>query len=125
MRARSAQAIHTDAMDDRHAKELLERERARIEAALAELSRREDDDDPDPFEASDAAPDMIETEIGEGLAERLGEELEALERAEQRLAEGGYGRSIESGDPIPDARLETLPWAERTAEEQARYEHGQ
>ena len=25
-------------------------------------------------------------------------------------------------EPIPDARLEIIPWAERTAEEQARYE---
>jgi DnaK suppressor protein len=33
-----------------------------------------------------------------------------------------YGLSIESGKPIPDARLELVPWAERTAQEQARYE---
>jgi len=49
-------------------------------------------------------------------------ELQALERAERRLAEGTYGLSIESGEPIPDGRLEIIPWAERTAEEQARYE---
>ncbi|MCW3056631.1 MAG: transcriptional regulator, TraR/DksA family, partial [Solirubrobacterales bacterium] len=83
---------------------------------------REDDDDPDPFEASDVAPDLLDAEIGEGLAERLRDELEAIERAEQRLAEGTYGISVESGEPIPDARLEAIPWAERTAEEQARYE---
>jgi RNA polymerase-binding transcription factor DksA len=29
---------------------------------------------------------------------------------------------VESGQPIPDARLEAIPWAERTAEEQAGYE---
>jgi RNA polymerase-binding transcription factor DksA len=29
---------------------------------------------------------------------------------------------VESGEPIPDARLEAIPWAERTTEEQARYE---
>ena len=43
-------------------------------------------------------------------------------RAEDRLAQGTYGISIESGKPIPEARLETLPWAERTADEQALYE---
>ena len=65
---------------------------------------------------------MFEEELGEGVAERLRAELEAIERAEKRLAEGTYGLSIESGEPIPDARLETIPWAERTSEEQARYE---
>ncbi len=108
-------------MDVEHARELLARERARIERALADLTP-DDDDDPDPFEAADVAPDLLDAELGEGLAERLREELEALERAEERLAEGTYGLSVESGDPIPDARLEAIPWAERTAEEQARYE---
>jgi DnaK suppressor protein len=35
------------------------------------------------------------------------------------LEEGTYGRSIRSGDPIPDGRLEVEPWAELTVEEQA------
>jgi RNA polymerase-binding transcription factor DksA len=34
--------------------------------------------------------------------------------------DGTYGKSIESGEPIPDARLEAIPWAERTEEEEAR-----
>jgi DnaK suppressor protein len=109
-------------MDAEHARELLARERARIERALADLTRHDGDDDPDPFEAADVASDLLDAELGQGLAERLREELEAVERAERRLAEGTYGLSIESGKPIPDARLETIPWAERTAEEQARYE---
>jgi DnaK suppressor protein len=108
-------------MDPEHARELLAQERARIERALADPTR-DDDDDPDPYEASDVAPDMVDLEIGEGVAEQLREELEAIERAERRLAEGTYGLSVESGQPIPDARLEAIPWAERTAEEQARYE---
>jgi DnaK suppressor protein len=109
-------------MDPEKARQLLARERARIEHALEDAKRREEDDDPDPFEASDVAPDMFDAEIGEGLAERLAEELEAVERAERRLEEGTYGLSVESGQPIPDGRLEIIPWAERTAEEQARYE---
>jgi DnaK suppressor protein len=109
-------------MDPDHARELLARERSRIERALADVKSREDDADPDPYEASDAAPDLVEAELGEGLAERLTEELEAVERAEQRLNDGTYGVSVESGEPIPDGRLEIIPWAERTAEEQARYE---
>jgi RNA polymerase-binding transcription factor DksA len=28
--------------------------------------------------------------------------------------------SVDSGEPIPDGRLEAVPWAERTAKEQSR-----
>lgn len=110
-------------MDAVLARDLLAHERARIERALANRAQPEHEDDgPDPFEASDAASDLLDAELGEGLAERLREELAAVERAEQRLPEGTYGLSVESGKPIPDARLQVIPWAERTAEEQARYE---
>ena len=47
--------------------------------------------------------------------------MAALERAEARLEAGTYGLSVESGEPIPDARLEARPTAERTVEEEARY----
>jgi DnaK suppressor protein len=110
-------------MDSDHARELLARERARIEHALADLRQEmAGEEEQDPFEPSDVGRDLFDKELGEGLAERLREELEAVERAERRLAKGTYGLSVESGKPIPDARLETIPWAERTAEEQARYE---
>jgi DnaK suppressor protein len=108
-------------VDEEHARELLARERERIETLLADLRLGERDEDADPFDAPDVAPDLLDAEIDEGLAERLREELAAIERAERRLAEGTYGLSVESGEPIPDARLEAIPWAERTAEEQARY----
>jgi DnaK suppressor protein len=36
--------------------------------------------------------------------------LQALERAEARLAAGTYGRSVRSGQPIPDERLQADPW---------------
>jgi RNA polymerase-binding transcription factor len=108
-------------VDEERARELLARERKRIETLLADLNLGERDEDADPFDAPDVAPDLLDAEIDEGLAERLREELAAIERAEKRLEEGTYGLSIESGEPIPDARLEAIPWAERTAEEQARY----
>ena len=49
---------------------------------------------------------------------------EVRSRAEQRLAEGRYGLSIESGDPIPDERLEAIPTAERTVAEEERFDRG-
>jgi DnaK suppressor protein len=47
-----------------------------------------------------------------------------VERAEQRLADGTFGRSVESGEPIADERLEAFPTAERTAAEQERVDRG-
>ena len=47
-------------------------------------------------------------------------QLAAIERAEARLAAGTYGLSVESGEPIPDERLEVSPTAELTVEEERR-----
>ena len=47
-------------MDAEHARELLARERARIERLLADAKSREADEDPDPYEASDVAPDLFD-----------------------------------------------------------------
>jgi DnaK suppressor protein len=109
-------------MDDRHAGELLARERARIERALSELTLPDSADVTDPFEASDVSPELFDEQLGQARGEQLRAELEAIERAERRLADGTYGISLDSGEPIADARLEAVPWAERTTEEQARYD---
>jgi DnaK suppressor protein len=110
-------------MDDARARELLSRERERIERSLADLEAPDEDRD-EPRDAGDDANELFDNELDEGVAERLREELAAIERAEERLAAGKYGLSIESGEPIPDGRLEAIPWAERTADEQSRYERG-
>jgi DnaK suppressor protein len=111
-------------MDSSEAHDLLAAERARIERALAQLAKPEGDEEAHTDDSGDSAPELLETEIDEGLAQPLRGELAAIERAEQRLAEGTYGNSVESGEAIPDGRLRSIPWAERTAEEQARYEGG-
>jgi DnaK suppressor protein len=109
-------------MDTQHASELLARERARIEHALAALTPHDSEAVTDPFEAADVGEDLFDEELEQDRAARLRDELTAIAHAERRLAEGSYGVSVESGEPIPDARLEAIPWAERTAEEQARFE---
>ena len=100
-------------MENERAAQLLEQLRARIEGELRELS------DPDADE-----PDLHQTEIDHGRIGDLRRELEAVDRAEGRLADGTYGISIESGEPIPDGRLEAMPTAERTVEEEQRYQRG-
>jgi DnaK suppressor protein len=110
-------------MDPNQARELLARERRRVEEALSGLRHEPDEElshlDQHP---ADEATEVYEEERDEGLAEALREELAAIERAERRLEQGTYGVSVESGRPIPDERLEAIPWAERTADEQERFE---
>jgi DnaK suppressor protein len=107
-------------MDPGRARELLASERERIERAIAELEQEAVETD-DQDEANDVGSETLyEDELDEGLAEDLTEQLAALERAEARLKAGTYGLSVESGQPIPDERLEALPMAERTVEEQER-----
>ena len=108
-------------MDAERARELLARERERISRNLRGRAPQQSDD-PTTTDAADRASDVFGAELDEGLADDLRADLAAVERAEERLAAGTYGLSIESGEPIPDERLEVVPTAERTAEEQARYE---
>ena len=105
-------------MDPDRARELLQAERARIERALARV-RPEDDGEPaDEYDPANLASDLYQDELDETFADDLRDQLAAVERAEARLAEGTYGISIESGQPIPDARLEVRPTAELTADEE-------
>jgi DnaK suppressor protein len=109
-------------MDQDRARELLARERARIEQALASVKGDGSLVASDRVEPGDGASEVLyQDEYDEGRSADLRADLEALERAEARLAAGTYGLSVESGKPIPDARLEALPAAERTIEEEERY----
>jgi DnaK suppressor protein len=110
-------------MESDRARELLARERSRIEQSLAALEG--------PLEGSDRvepgdedSEDLYQDEFDAGRRQDLLEELAAVERAEARLADGTYGLSIESGKPIPDGRLEARPTAERTVEEEDRFRRG-
>lgn len=109
-------------MDDARARELLRSERARIEDELRELAPSEGSDELSSLDQhiADEASDLYEQEVRVGRLDDLRRQLRAVERAEARLAAGTYGRSVESGVPIPDERLEAQPTAERTVEEEAR-----
>jgi DnaK suppressor protein len=106
-------------MDADHARRLLASERERVEKALAELGPAEEADG--RVEPGDRdSEDLYQDEFDAGRAQDLQDQLAAVQRAEARLADGTYGLSVESGEPIPDARLEALPTAERTVQEEER-----
>jgi DnaK suppressor protein len=109
--------------------ELLRRERERIESSLADLERVRSSEVGEVDTGTDFLDEgevIEEEQVDDALIRPLRDELEAIERAEKRLEDGTYGFSVESGEPIPAKRLEAIPWAERTPEEQERYErtHG-
>jgi DnaK suppressor protein len=106
-------------VDTEHARQLLARERERIESAIATLDEQDEQATAEQDEPGEmGSEELYEKERDTGLKEDLAAQLAAVARAEARLAAGTYGLSVESGEPIPDARLEALPTAERTLEEQ-------
>jgi DnaK suppressor protein len=112
-------------VDPARARQLLAAERERIERDLAGLVHPNGGAaaEADEFDAGDLGRELLQDELDEGRREDLQEQLAAVERAEQRLAAGTYGVSVQSGEPIPDERLEAVPTAELTvaeADEEAR-----
>ena len=116
-------------MNERRARELVARERTRVEGLLAEqVSEIRDEGSlgrQQTGEYEHAASVLDSEAVSVALAADLREQLAAVDRAEERIAQGTHGRSVESGLSILDARLEAEPLAERTIEEQRDYEtHG-
>ena len=93
-------------MEPDRARELLRAERERIENALARVAREDDSEPADEYDPANLATDLYQDELDETFADDLRRQLQAVERAEARLAAGTYGLSVESGQPIPDGRLE-------------------
>ncbi|MBS1878630.1 MAG: hypothetical protein JST31_03880 [Actinobacteria bacterium] len=105
-------------MEETRARELLAAERARVEGELAALRGTDPEESDARREPGDLADESLyQDEFDAGRAQDLERRLEAVERAEHRLANGTYGLSVRSGAPIPDQRLEANPTAELTIEE--------
>ena len=111
-------------MDENRARSLLQAERAEVQSLLAstEESGREDREAEDErgADVSDPAASLTAEGMDDAIAESLRDRLAAIDRALRRLDEGTYGRSVRSGVPIPDERLEADPAAELTVEEARR-----
>lgn len=102
-------------MDPERAAKRLAEERERVEQDLERLGRSLSSDEPQ--NEADQANELEQTDTDNALREDLRRTLEAIERAEERLADGSYGVSVVSGEPIPDERLEAIPWADRKVDE--------
>ena len=71
---------------------------------------------------ADVATEVMQREITLSSIEQIEAELEDVERAMRKLEDGTYGTSELSGQPIPEDRLEALPTARYTLEEQQQIE---
>jgi DnaK suppressor protein len=74
----------------------------------------------DPIEASqgpqdfeEVAVDFLETQQEQSILVNEQALLVEVERALQRISDGTYGKCVTCGQPIPEKRLEAIPWAAR------------
>jgi DnaK suppressor protein len=112
-------------MEEARARQLLTAERARVEELLRESTEAGQQDRGGAEGAGDIedrAEPLTSEEGADAVAAALGDRLAAIGRAEARLREGTFGRSVTSNTPIPDDRLEADIAAELTVEEQAALE---
>jgi DnaK suppressor protein len=109
-------------MDDERARALLQAERHRVEGLIADTRGDAASDraaENDTGDIADPAERLTAEGLDDAVLEDLRVRLAAIGRAEERLSEGTFGRSVRSGRPIPDERLEADPAAELTVEEAA------
>lgn len=100
-------------MDSERARQLLAAEREQVEREIAAVERGGPEEGDERREPGDFNSEgLYQDEFDAGRAQNLKDRLAALERAEARLADGTYGLSVRSGEPIPDERLEAVPTAE-------------
>ncbi len=74
------------------------------------------------LDSGDQSGDIFDREMDATIGQQAGQRLGDVERALEKIEEGTYGLSDESGNPIPKGRLEAVPEALRTVDEQQSFE---
>jgi len=109
-------------MDAERARSLLLTERDEVQGLIKDTEQSVQDSqvsevDAEAGDIEDGAQPLTAEGEQDAIAVSLRSRLDAIERALHRLDEGTYGKSVSSGEPIPDERLEADPAAELTIEE--------
>lgn len=101
----------------------LREELMRIQRGMeGDQETRGEDQGDTQLDSGDQSQDMFDREMDATIGEQAGQRLGDVERALEKIEEGTYGLSDESGDPIPKGRLEAAPEAVRTVNEQQSFE---
>ena len=112
--------------------EFIQQQRQRLEELREELvrmrggleedqrERAEDEGDMTENDSGDMSQSLFTREVDATVEEQVERRIQHVERALQKIEEGTYGLSDDSGEPIPKGRLEAVPEATRTIEEQQR-----
>ncbi len=113
--------------------EFIARQKQRLQELRAEFKRvrdgldedarfrAEEEEDFTQHDSGDMSQSLFTREVDATVEQQVERRLQAVERALQKIEEGTYGLSDDSGKPIPRGRLEAIPEATRTVEEQERY----
>jgi len=110
-------------MDEQQARTRLQAERAEVVDLLRDTEsagqqdRVGEDEEAETGDSADAGVYLTAEAFDDSTADTLRDRLATIDRALKRLDDGTYGRSVRSGAPIPDERLEADPAAELTVEE--------
>ena len=93
----------------------LERKRSELQEEIAYLhaSSRSSATVEETEERGETASETTERENNASVLDNQQQLLAKIELALQRLATGTYGYCMTCGQPIPEKRLEALPWAIR------------
>jgi DnaK suppressor protein len=114
-------------------REFIAQQKQRLQELKAELERvrdgleedqrfrAEEEEDFTEHDAGDMSQSLFTREVDATVEQQVERRLENVERALQKIEEGTYGLSDDSGEQIPKGRLEAVPEAVRTVEEQERY----
>jgi DnaK suppressor protein len=95
----------------------------RMQREAQEVSRERSQEYQDTqADSGDESQYLFEREVDATLGQQFGQELKEVNRALEKIEEGTYGLSDRSGEPIAKGRLEAIPEALYTIEEQQRRE---
>lgn len=115
--------LHLDAIKQ----QLLEKQKE-LQGNIADLTEAhptpvgaiEASDGPQDFE--DIAVDFLETQKEQSLEVNSQAMLTEVQRALERIENGTYGTCVVCGEPIPEKRLLSLPWAARCVKDEEQLE---
>jgi DnaK suppressor protein len=116
--ARTDDSEELTPMDPQRARELLEAERARLQEIIdaadeADFGQAEQERSSEVLspaqQPADAGQVTFDAEMEQSVVGHARAELREVEHALRKVEEGTYGFDEQTGEPIPDERLEAMP----------------